>query len=182
MREEIKNEDIKNMVVEALRQFYIHDLKLLEAPYEPTVSAKIAMYLHVSLTSHIKYKRFDVDCEYNHAAMDKKTPPKPYPHKTMRPDILIHRRALEKADAFSSDFNLMFCEVKIEEIDQNDKDKINCAIVTYHYCLGLSIHNIEKTGVTLRWVTDGQVASDVKLDERYNWDAKSKQLVPASEN
>ncbi len=182
MREEIKNEDIRNMVVEALRQFYIHDLKLLEAPYEPTVSAKIAMYLHVSLTSHIKYKRFDVDCEYNHAAMDKKTPPKPYPHKTMRPDILIHHRVPKGGDPYNQQANILFCELKIGKISHRDIKKINCAIVTYHYCLGLSIHYIEKTGVTLRWVTDGQDASDVKFDEKYNWDAKSKQLVLASEN
>lgn len=173
-------EEIPEMVIEALRQFYIHDLALLQNPYEPTISAKLGMYLHDLLTRRKEFKSYHVDCEYNRAAMGAKIPPKGYSHKTMRPDILIHRRVPKGGNAFNTNFNLLFCEVKIEDISQNDIEKINHAIVKYHYHWGLSIHNIATSGVDLCWVKNGQRADDIKLDQSYSWDVNNKTLKSQS--
>lgn len=173
---------IREMVLEALRQFYMHDLELLENPYEPTVSAKIGMYLQALLTNCAEFNGYHVDCEYNRAAMGKKVAPEKYPYKTMRPDILIHRRAHTEKESKRSDFNFLFCEIKIGNISDNDITKINHAIDEYHYAWGLSIHNIEQKGIVLRWVQNGQNANNEKLDVTYTWKDHDKQLVPENDS
>ena len=71
---------------------------------------------------------------------------------------------------------MLFCEVKIHNIDENDEQKIECALNEYQYVWGLSIHNIDKRGVTLRWVQIGQKADDNALDVVYQWNPNNNKL------
>ena len=168
--------NICEIVVEALEEFYKHDLDLLIKPYEITISAKIGMHLHSLLITRAQSERFHVDCEYYRAAMDKKVASSSCLHDTMRPDIIIHHRALLGQRYDSREDNLLFCEVKIHNIDENDEQKIECALNEYQYVWGLSIHNIDKRGVTLRWVQKGQKADDNALDVVYQWNPNNNKL------
>ena len=42
--------------------------------------------------------------------------------------------------------------------------------------MGLSIHNISSKNVTLRWVKQGEQAGRKKLDIKYIWNKKKKEL------
>lgn len=164
-------EQIKRMVILALEKFYLQDKKLLDFDVnETTISARIAMYLYELVENERNREAICVDCEYNkYGKVDRKPAPTHYQHKSIRPDIIIHSRGDDKK-------NLLYCEIKKNEVSQTDVAKINHSLKKLSYHMGLSIHNIVSTGVTLRWVKPGEQAGRKKLDIKYIWNKKKKEL------
>ena len=167
----IDNEKIKCMVIRALEKFYLQDEKLIDfGVNETTISARIAMYLYELVEKEKKAEKIYVDCEYNKYRENQRKPaPASYPHKSIRPDIIIHSRG-------NDDNNLLYCEVKKNKVSQNDIAKINHVLKKLCYHMGLSIHNISSKSVTLRWVKQGEQAGRKKLDIKYIWNKKKKEL------
>ena len=176
-----KKDYVKDVVLEALSKFYQYDRDLLDWSsdtaniYEPCISARIAMHLYSIICSQ-EDQGYRVDCEYNKAGEDLKIGPTDRNIKSMRPDIVIHKRSLMGSNY--NDDNILYCELKKHDISVRDRRKMNFALEHYNYLLALSIHTMECEKVTMRWVEKGQDAFDTSLDTTYYWDGKILEQTP----
>ena len=83
-REKMEREDIKNRVVDALKNFGDGEDHLLKVDaHELAIASALAGYLRT------RFRGYSVDCDYNRDGKDKKRLPR---EGRVRPDIIVHRR------------------------------------------------------------------------------------------
>ncbi len=145
----VDNEEIRNLICSALREFYIHDADMIDYLSEVPISIRIGMHIFKTCAC-LEKLGYRVDCEYDKAAMQPKPAPEGYRHKHMRPDILIHKRA-----AINEPYNignLLFCEIKKNNISNEDKEKIEYSLSDdFNYQIAISIHHIRKDSIYISW-------------------------------
>lgn len=164
---------VKSLVLKALHRFYLYDYDLIGSSVnEMTFSARIAMHLFYYL--ELTFSEYRVDCEYNRLGEEAKKAPEDYSNKTMRPDIIIHKRTLDRERA--EDDNLLFIEIKKDDLSQDDRCKIRfaCSNSDYNYLNGLGIHSFTRTSVSLSWFNKEQ--NDFEKPKVYHWDKKQQML------
>ena len=123
--------EIKEIIKEVLNELYKKDKILIKnETHEITISHKIACYL----TN--KFENWDVDCEYNRDLENpKECNYKLNENKYIRPDIIIHKRNINK--------NLLVIEIKKDanyKDKQQDIKKLKCMIKEYNYKYALFIN------------------------------------------
>ena len=174
-------EKLKSYIKSALTNLYRYDYDLIcnktnTHVFEPALSARIAMHLRDQLrhnTYGIDFERcalagYRVDCEYNKDKADAKEDPN---GDKRRPDILIHKQNRRKN---TPKRNILFCEVKWENLDLDDKYKLTKMARKYEYYCSLGISDIYRDKISLAY---GFRDSDYKLQsETYIWNAKKKSL------
>lgn len=144
-------ETIKNLIGKAVDDLYSKDLDLLERENnEVTISCKLAQYLF------LKFSGYRVDCEYNRHLNDIKRMNLDNTRKIIKPDIIIHKRDIDKD-------NLVYIEIKTDhnnESREEDYKRIKAATDSkggYSYKLGIFIDlNRNKDNLLIRYFQDGE--------------------------
>lgn len=144
-------EKVKNLVERAVNDLYLMDLDLLERENnEVTISCKLAQYLF------LKFPGYRVDCEYNRHLNDIKRMNLDNTKKIIKPDIIIHKRDIDKD-------NLVYIEIKTDHNNENreeDYKKIKAATDPkgeFRYKLGIFIDfNRNKDNLSMKYYQDGE--------------------------
>ena len=147
----MKIEKIKNLVEKAVDDLYLRDLDLLERENnEVTISCKLAQYLF------LKFSGYRVDCEYNRHLNNIKKMNLDDTIKIIKPDIIIHKRDIDKD-------NLVYIEIKTDHNNKSreeDYKRIKAATDSkgeYRYKLGIFIDfNRNKDNLLTRYFQDGE--------------------------
>ena len=142
---------IKSMVEKAVDDLYSKELDLLERENnEVTISCKLAQYLF------LKFSGYHVDCEYNRHFKDIKKITLDNVRKIIKPDIIIHKRDINKD-------NLVFIEIKTDHNNKSreeDYKRIKAATDSkgeYRYKIGIFIDfNRNKDNLLTRYFQDGE--------------------------
>lgn len=149
----MSKEDLENIMREVLSRLYRNDNELLRKGVEWAISHRLAVYLEPY------FNGWHIDCEYRKMGPEYQTK-----HNSegndRRPDIVIHRRGLT-----SKENNLLVIEVKYENSDTSDFDKLKDftsepnekRLFQYEFGLAISFHQNEK----LDWFQDGRNITEV---------------------
>lgn len=177
-KDNINFADIKQLIDNALTEFYSNDGVLLEYDTEDKAVAercmvfRIGWYMLNRMKCIKKLRWADLDCEYNRNFCDPKymyvmdTASNKYKKKNIVPDLLIHQRR-------SNENNLLVIEFKKgdPEPDDRNKDIQKLAYFTdpgmeYTYSYGLYIE-LHRNGAIVQVFQDGEHCAN--LD--YQWQA-----------
>jgi hypothetical protein len=147
----MKIERIKNLIRKAVDDLYLMELDLLERENnEVTISCKLAQYLF------LKFPGYHVDCEYNRHFKDIKRINIGNIRKIIKPDIIIHKRDIDKN-------NLVYIEIKTDHNDESreeDYKRIKASTDLkgeYRYSLGIFIDFYRsKDDLVIRYFQDGE--------------------------
>lgn len=147
---------IKNIVNDfkcAIEEFLCNDKEQLTINgSERAKEFRIAHYLQniINNKKDVYGDNFVVDCEYNRIAIingdgefytdSKRITKKDGSHTTFTPDIIVHKRN-------SDEYNLLVCEMKNQNDDEYDKEKVDFCLKNnqYVYKVGfcLNINNLK---------------------------------------
>lgn len=178
---------LKRFIIAALKSLYRYDYDFVCNPenthvHEAALTARFAMHLRDQLRRNltgIDFERFElagyrVDCEYNRHGSDRKFDSS---NSERRPDILIHKRAISCPHGEYSDTpdqNILFCEVKWDELNKADNNKLETTTKDYQYYCSLGIDHITGDSVQLVFrLRDNAYLAQV---ETYTWDKTNQKL------
>lgn len=144
---QISDEEIKNLVIDALKLFLENDAAdlLKYSLYEVAFSARIAMHIHHLMQCRNFPSNIHVDCEYNRKGKNPKPAPAGYDSGSIRPDIIIHQRGCDEN-------NFLFCEIKKEHDIDIDVTKAEYSLEeSLNYRLAAIIHTITSESLKVIW-------------------------------
>lgn len=166
-------DEIKKIVKYSVNEFLKEIPNLLDLDvHEQAISHRIAFYIE-SLLSKSKYRRLNVDCEYNKNQDQPKTidlPGEPIDYcnckfceqnvrknkkdkKLFRPDIIVHKRKNENHNMIAIELKKSnVCYFDLEKLKILTKNKINRG---YGYKVGVFIYFLDKKPI-YKWFLKGE--------------------------
>lgn len=141
-KDEIKFEDIKNLVNVSLEKFYKNDRDIIEMDNEGDMISEQCMVFHIGcymknkMNTLAKFQWADLDCEYNRNMTDPKMMRN---GRRIIPDLVIHRRRSNRNNLLVIEFKKRNAESCDKENDRNKLMYLTDQKKEFKYNFGLFI-------------------------------------------